>query len=155
MTPIKWVYSFLKKYRAKMAAGLLMTTGIALLTIVSPYLSGIIVDDVIGKGNRKLLPVMITCLIGVTILKGILRFSSQVMFEICSQGVLFSMRDAVYRKLLQEDFSFYNKNRTGDLMSRQTGDMDAIRHFIAYVIYRIKYGKMMFSLLRMFLSIIL
>ena len=68
MTPIKWVYSFLKKYRAKMAAGLLMTTGIALLTIVSPYLSGIIVDDVIGKGNRKLLPVMITCLIGVTIL---------------------------------------------------------------------------------------
>lgn len=137
MTPIKWVYSFLKKYRAKMAAGLLMTTGIALLTIVSPYLSGIIVDDVIGKGNRKLLPVMITCLIGVTILKGILRFSSQVMFEICSQGVLFSMRDAVYRKLLQEDFSFYNKNRTGDLMSRQTGDMDAIRHFIAYVIYAV------------------
>ena len=114
-----------------------MTTGIALLTIVSPYLSGIIVDDVIGKGNRKLLPVMITCLIGVTILKGILRFSSQVMFEICSQGVLFSMRDAVYRKLLQEDFSFYNKNRTGDLMSRQTGDMDAIRHFIAYVIYAV------------------
>lgn len=114
-----------------------MTTGIALLTIVSPYLSGIIVDDVIGKGNRELLPVMITCLIGVTILKGILRFSSQVMFEICSQGVLFSMREAVYRKLLQEDFSFYNKNRTGDLMSRQTGDMDAIRHFIAYVIYAV------------------
>ena len=45
------------------------------------------------------------------------------------------MRDAVYRKLLQEDFAFYNRNRTGDLMSRQTGDMDAIRHFVAYVIY--------------------
>jgi ATP-binding cassette subfamily B protein len=45
------------------------------------------------------------------------------------------MRDKVYRKLLQEDFAFYNKNRTGDLMSRQTGDMDAIRHFVAYVIY--------------------
>ena len=45
------------------------------------------------------------------------------------------MRDKVYRKLLQEEFAFYNKNRTGDLMSRQTGDMDAIRHFVAYVIY--------------------
>lgn len=137
MTPVKWVYSFLKKYRVKMALGLLMTTGIAMLTIVSPYISGIIVDDVIGAGNRELLPVMIGCLIGVTIIKGILRFSSQVMFEICSQGVLYSMRDAVYRKLLQEDFDFYNKNRTGDLMSRQTGDMDAIRHFIAYVIYAV------------------
>lgn len=137
MTPIKWVYSFLKKYRMKMAAGLLMTTGIALLTIVSPYISGIIVDDVIGAGNTGLLPVMIGCLLGVTAVRGILRYSSQVMFEICSQGVLYGMRDTVYRKLLQEDFAFYNKNRTGDLMSRQTGDMDAIRHFIAYVIYSV------------------
>ncbi len=137
MTAVKWVYSFLKKYRGKMAAGLLMTTGIALLTIVSPLISGIIVDDIIGKGQRELLPVMIACLLGVTLIKGILRYSSQVMFEVCSQGVLYSMRDTVYKKLLQEDFNFYNKNRTGDLMSRQTGDMDAIRHFIAYVIYAV------------------
>lgn len=137
MSPVKWVYSFLKKYRIKMILGLLMTTGIAMLTIVSPYISGIIVDDVIGAGNTGLLPIMISCLIIVTILKGILRYSSQVMFEICSQGVLYSMRDTVYKKLLQEDFAFYNRNRTGDLMSRQTGDMDAIRHFIAYVIYSV------------------
>ena len=137
MSPVKWVYSFLKKYRIKMILGLLMTTGIAMLTIVSPYISGMIVDDVIGAGNTGLLPVMIGCLIIVTILKGILRYSSQVMFEICSQGVLYSMRDTVYKKLLQEDFAFYNRNRTGDLMSRQTGDMDAIRHFIAYVIYSV------------------
>lgn len=137
MTPVKWVYSFLKKYRMRMAAGLLMTTGIALLTIVNPYLSGIIVDEVIGEGEKELLPIMVACLLGVTLVKGILRYSSQVMFEVCSQGVLFSMRDAVYKKLLQEDFAFYNKNRTGDLMSRQTGDMDAIRHFIAYVIYSV------------------
>lgn len=137
MTPVKWVYSFLKKYKVKMILGLLMTTGIAMLTIVSPYISGIIVDDVIGAGNTGLLPVMIGCLVGVTILKGIFRYSSQVMFEICSQGVLYSMRDTVYKKLLAEDFAFYNKNRTGDLMSRQTGDMDAIRHYIAYVIYSV------------------
>ena len=137
MTPVKWVYSFLKEYRIKMLAGILMTTGIAALTIVSPYISGIIVDDVIGNGITDLLPVMIACLLGLTLVKGILRYSSQVMFETCSQGVLYSMRDTVYRKLLQEDFNFYNKNRTGDLMSRQTGDMDAIRHFIAYVIYAV------------------
>lgn len=47
------------------------------------------------------------------------------------------MRDTVYRKLLQEDFAFYNKKRTGDLLSRQTGDMDAIRHFVAFVIYQV------------------
>ncbi len=50
---------------------------------------------------------------------------------------MYTMRDKVYRKLLLEDFAFYNKNRTGDLMGRQTGDMDAIRHFVAYVIYTV------------------
>ena len=137
MTPVKWVYSFLKEYRMKMVAGILMTTGIAALTIVSPYISGIIVDDVIGNGMTDLLPVLIACLLGLMLVKGVLRYSSQVMFETCSQGVLYSMRDTVYCKLLQEDFNFYNKNRTGDLMSRQTGDMDAVRRFIAYVIYAV------------------
>ena len=152
MTPVKWVYSFLRKYKMRMVAGLLMTTGIAVLTIVNPYISGVIVDDVIGNGITELLPVMIACLLGVTILKGILRFSSQLMFEICSQGVLYSMRDTVYRKLLQEDFDFYNRNRTGDLMSRQTGDMDAIRHFIAYVIYAVYENVLLlaFALLMIF-----
>ena len=145
MTPVKWVYSFLKEYRMKMLAGILMTTGIAALTIVSPYISGIIVDDVIGNGMTDLLPVMIACLLGMTLVKGILRYSSQVMFETCSQGVLYNMRDTVYRKLLQEDFDFYNKNRTGDLMSRQTGDMDAIRHFIAYVIYAVYENALLLS----------
>lgn len=137
MTPVKWVYSFLKKYKWRMFLGLLMTTGIALCTIVSPYISGVIVDDVINGGRRELLAITIGCLIGITAIKGILRYFSQVHFEICSQGVLYSMRDTVYRKMLIEDFNFYNKNRTGDLLSRQTGDMDAIRHFIAYVIYSV------------------
>ena len=71
MTPVKWVYSFLKEYKMKMVAGILMTTGIAALTIVSPYISGIIVDDVIGRGITDLLPVMIACLLGLTLVKGI------------------------------------------------------------------------------------
>ena len=51
MTPVKWVYSFLRKYKWRMVLGLIMTTGIALCTIVSPYISGVIVDDVITEIN--------------------------------------------------------------------------------------------------------
>ena len=86
----------------------------------------------------------IGCLIGVTIVMGVLRFLFQVAFETASQGVLYDMRDKVYRKLLEEDFAFYNKKRTGDLMSRQTGDMDAIRHFVAYVVYMVYQSVLMF-----------
>lgn len=137
MTPMKWFYSFLRKYRFRMAAGLFLVTILAAAALAGPYVSKLIVDDVINGGKTGLLMKLIAVFIGLVVVKGVCRFFSQVLFETSSQNVLFSMRDTVYRKLLQEDFAFYNKNRTGDLMSRQTGDMDAIRHFVAYVIYTI------------------
>lgn len=144
MTPMKWFYTFLKKYRGLMLLGIIITTVISALAIVNPYISGVIVDEVIQGGNYDLLLPLIACLLGVTIITGILRFLYQVVFETASQGTLYDMRDKVYRKLLQEDFSFYNKKRTGDLMSRQTGDMEAIRHFVAYVIYIVYQNVLLF-----------
>lgn len=144
MTPLKWFYSFLKKYRGLMFLGIVLTTAIAALSIVNPYISGIIVDDVVTDGNYALLPRLILCLLLVTLLTSILRFVYQVVFETASQGTLYDMRGKVYRKLLEEDFAFYNKKRTGDLMSRQTGDMDAIRHFVAYVIYAVYQNILLF-----------
>ena len=137
MTPMKWFGSFLKKYWIRMTAGLLLVTILAAAALAGPYVSKLIVDDVINGGQTGLLGKLITILIALVIVKGVCRFFSQVLFETSSQNVLFKMRETVYRKLLQEDFAFYNKNRTGDLMSRQTGDMDAIRHFVAYVIYTV------------------
>lgn len=144
MTSMKWFLSFLKKYRWHMYLGLFLTTVISVLTIVNPYISGLIVDQVIRDGQYERLMPLIGCLIGVTVIIGVVRFCYQVVFEIASQGVLYDMRDKVYRKLLEEDFAFYNKKRTGDLMSRQTGDMDAIRHFVAYVIYMVCQNVLMF-----------
>lgn len=144
MTPMKWFYSFLKKYRGLMVLGLFLTTVIAVLSIVNPYISGQIVDRVITGGAYDLLMPLVGCLVGVTVVIGILRFLYQAVFETASQGLLYDMRDKVYRKLLEEDFAFYNKKRTGDLMSRQTGDMDAIRHFVAYVVYVVYQSILMF-----------
>lgn len=144
MTPLKWFSGFLKKYRLAIVTGLVLMTVIVACAIVNPYISGRIVDDVIQGGAYDLLPKLIGIMLAVTVVRAILRYATQMMFETCSQGVLYRMRDAVYRKLLQEDFAFYNRNRTGDLMSRQTGDMDAIRHFVAFVIYTVYENVLMF-----------
>ncbi len=144
MTPMKWFYSFLKKYQKLLALGLLMTTVIAALSLVNPYISGAIVDDVITGGAYDKLPFLVFCLLLVTVVIGALTVLYQFIFETASQGVLYDMRDKVYRKLLMEDFAFYNRKRTGDLMSRQTGDMEAIRHFVAMCIYTIYQNILMF-----------
>ncbi len=144
MTPMKWFFSFLKKYRKFMLIGLFLTMIVSVLSIVNPYVSGEIVDKVIRGGDQSLLLPLLGCLLGTTIAISIIRYLFQFLFETASQGVLYDMRDKVYRKLLEEDFAFYNKKRTGDLMSRQTGDMDAIRHFVAYVIYMVCQNVLMF-----------
>lgn len=144
MTAMQWFFTFLKKYRPKIIFALVLVTITSSIAIVNPHISGIIVDDIIKGGNRKLLPWMMLIMLSATILRSILKYWFLVTFEKSSQGILYTMRDYVYRKMLEQDFTFYNKNRTGDLMSRQTGDMEAIRHFVAYVIYGIYENSLLF-----------
>ncbi|MDF2588615.1 MAG: transporter related [Anaerocolumna sp.] len=144
MTAMQWFFSFLKKYRLKLIIALILVTFASSLTIINPYISGIIVDDVIKGGKTDILPKLIIILILTTLVRSIIKYIYLYIFEISSQRMLYTMRDYVYRRFLEEDFSFYNKNRTGDLMSRQTGDMDAIRHFVAWVIYNIYENILLF-----------
>ncbi len=146
---MKWFYRYLTKYKWKEAVGLVLVTICAVLNIINPKIMGIIVDDVIGdgkgiSGRMGILPIAVALMIGCQFVRAVIRLISQWLFETCSQDMLYDMRDGVYRSLLQKDFSFYNRNRTGDLMSRQTGDMMAIRHFVAYVIYSIYENVLLF-----------
>ena len=131
MEAFKWFYSFFKPYKKRYAFGLFLVTLATLLSFVNPYVIGIFVDDVMQKGNISMLKYVLIGLIGSTIIKTSIRWYYLVLFEQCSQDILYNMRDKVYRKFMRQDFSFFNRNRTGDLMSRQIGDMDAIRHFTA------------------------
>ena len=67
-----------------------------------------------------------------------------MVFEHVSQNVIFEIRQQMYEKLQELDVDYYNRTRTGDIMARMTGDMDAIRHFIAWVMYNIFENVTMF-----------
>ena len=144
MTAMQWFSSFLKKYRARIIFAMVLVTLTSVIAIVNPRISGIIVDDIIIGGKREILPVMMLILIVASLLRAGLRYWFLYIFEKSSQDLLYTMRDYVYRRLMAQDFSFYNKNRTGDLMSRQTGDMDAIRHFVSFVIYSVYENILLF-----------
>ncbi|HCA70311.1 MAG TPA: ABC transporter ATP-binding protein [Lachnospiraceae bacterium] len=144
MTAMKWFFSFLKKYRGRLIFAMFLVTIVSLIAIVNPRISGIVVDDIIKGGDHSKLPIMMVVMIVTTLLRAVLKFWFLLIFEKSSQGMLYSMRDYVYRRLMAQDFNFFNRNRTGDLMSRMTGDMDAIRHFVAFVIYSIYENSLLF-----------
>ena len=144
---MRWFYGYLKKYTWRIVIGLILGTVTSVLAVVNPNITGHIVDDVIGDGTNirfELLPRYITLMLAVTLVRGACRLVYLYMFERSSQDMLYDMRDGVYRNLMQKDFSFYNRNRTGDLMSRQTGDMMALRHFVAMVIHSLYENALLF-----------
>ncbi|CUP51917.1 MAG: ABC transporter ATP-binding protein [Clostridium baratii] len=137
MSSLKWIFGYLKKYKIKYGIALLFVLFTSLINMVNPFLSGIIVDKVIGGGEVNLLIPILLLMIFIVVFKGFICYAYQMIFEKISQDILLKIREDLYTKLLNLDFKFYNKCKTGDIMARMTGDTDAIRHFIAWVVYNI------------------
>jgi len=137
MSSIKWIFSYINKYKFRFYFALSAVLLSSLIAMINPYLSGKLVDEVIIKNNSNILIPILGSMIAATIIKTIIRYTYQMTFEFVSQNVIFELRQNMYNKLQELDLDYYNKTRTGDIMARMTGDMDAVRHFVAWVIYNI------------------
>lgn len=137
MNSIKWIFSYLKKHKFKYFFALFLVLITSAINMVNPFITGKIIDKVIGNGETSLLIPLVAIMIAVVAVKGIITYSYQIIFETISQDVLFKIRTDLYDKLLNLDVNFYSRVKTGDLMARMTGDTDAIRHFVAWVVYNI------------------
>ena len=120
-----------------MLTGFILVLAVSVMNTISPRIAGTIVDRVIKGGEIGLLPYLIALMIGVTLLKAVVRYLYQVRFHQVSQDVIYEVRKSIYEKIQQLDFYFFDKTRTGEIMARMTGDLEAVRHFIAWVIYNI------------------
>lgn len=137
MHSLRWAWSYIRHYKGKLVIGLLLALSVSALNMVNPYLAGKMVDDVMYGEKTGMLWTLLAFMIGTTIVRTSVRYGYQIMFEKISQNVIFRMRENLYDRLLQLDFSFYDRTKTGDIMARMTGDMEAIRHFTAWTIYMI------------------
>lgn len=149
---LKYVWSYIRKYAGFFIVALLLTITVAGLSMVSPYATGKIVGEVIGGGVLEHLMKYLWMLLGAAGLIAVLRYVYLWIFEDISQKVVCEVRRDMYRRIQKMDFRFFDKNRVGDLMSRLTGDIDAIRVFVAFVVYQmvINLCTFIFALVMMF-----
>ena len=144
MSSIKWVFTYVNKYKFRFYSAFVAALICSLMSMINPYLSGVIVDDVIMKNKSGILIYILGIMIFITGIKSVIRYTYQMVFEHVSQNVIFEIRQQMYEKVQELDLDYYNRTRTGDIMARMTGDMDAIRHFIAWVMYNIFENVTMF-----------
>jgi len=144
MQAFKWGLPYVARYKGRLIFGQFINILNVLLMLVNPFIAGRIVRDVIESGYHDMLPMYLGVMVGVTLFRSTMRYLFLIMFESTAQKILFELRRDVYHKLHIQNFAWFDKNRVGDTMSRMTGDLDAIRHFIAFDTYAIPENIMLY-----------
>lgn len=137
MDTFKWLWGYLKEYKYKYGLGLILVLMASAISLINPILGGAIVDRVLEGGEVNILIPILGMMVSTVIVKSIIVYTYQMNFEHISQNILLEIREHLYHKLLELDYDYYKTTKTGDIMARMTGDTDALRHFIAWVIYNI------------------
>ncbi len=101
---------------------------------VAPMVTKAIVDDVITARQIALLPGYIALLFGVALIRAIAQYFYGRDRELLGQVVITDIRTALYKKLLALQYSFYDNEQTGRLMSRITSDVESTRVFLAFIL---------------------
>ncbi len=137
-----WLWENMKGYRVLYLFGILGTIAYNVMQLVVPYITQIIVDlfltgeeataNLINK--RDLFFQLIIAMIVLTFVRTLIVYLVCMDVEHVSQKVLYRVRTHLFDKIERQDMQFYNTYRTGDLMTRVTGDLDAVRHMIAWVL---------------------
>jgi ATP-binding cassette subfamily B protein len=88
---------------------------------------------------------MLVAMVGFTVLRGMIQYGSTMMYEHTSQSLIYRVRKVLFHNIEEQDAKFYNFYRTGDIMTRVSGDLDMVRHSVAYIIKAVVECIVLFS----------
>ena len=139
---IGWIWDNIKGLRGMLIIAMIGTVLYNFLQLTVPFFSQLIVDRFLTGENaganfdahRSEFYTLIAAMIGITIFRALIVYLDCMAYEHVSQRALYRIRNFLFEKIERQDMHFYNEYRTGDLMTRLTGDLDAVRHNIAWVI---------------------
>src|SRR5262245_55214124 len=130
MGPFVRLLPFLLRYKRAFLAGLscvIVTTAIQLL---APWVLKGAIDDLSAGVTRTKLATYAALLLGIAIVGGTFRFLMRRILIGASRDIEYDVRNAFFARLQQMPLGYYQARRTGDLMSRATNDLNAVRMMI-------------------------
>ena len=136
MQQIKWLWSIMDKACHKWhILALCISAVTSVMLLINPYLTAILVDEVIVGGNTEPLIRILMLMLGFKVLREGMRYLMVITLERTSQNTVYNLRTRLFTKLQHQDMRFFDRYRTGDLMTRMSADVDWCRHFLSYLDY--------------------
>ena len=136
MQPIRWLWGCADhKSHVRIITAMVISAVTSLMLLVNPSLTATLVDEVIIAENPEPLLGILAVMLIVKLAREGARYLMIVLLETASQNTVYSLRRTLFAKLQFQDTRFFDRNRTGDLMTRMSADLDWCRHFISYMDY--------------------
>jgi len=121
---------YLRRYWRGLALGtlcVLLTQGIA---VQYPRVIEHAIDDLRVSVNHRNLAVYALLIIGIFLVKGVFQFLTRYVVIGISRDIEFDLRNDLFAHLERLSYSYYQRNRTGDIMARATNDLNAVRNLL-------------------------
>ena len=134
MNVLKKTWDYFRPYNKILALAFFMGLVVTALNMVNPYVTRLIFDKVIyGKRSELLIPFLMVMIIQTIVKQGIQYIRSYII-EKYSQKVNIALRSDAFKKFLSLTHSYFNKEKTGELMVLLSNDIEIVKSFITMTI---------------------
>src|SRR5947207_1533393 len=122
--------------------------------LIVPSLLQWVVDVGVHTGRFTDLLLVSAAILGVSILRGLAAYGQGYYSQAVSNEVAYDLRNQLYNHLQSLSFSFHDDSETGQLMSRASADVEAVRNFFPFGLFRaitaiVTFGAVAILLLRL------
>jgi ABC-type multidrug transport system fused ATPase/permease subunit len=122
---------WLRPYRFGLVVSALLAAVAMVMTVAIPWLSGRAIDRV-REGDRSGLTALGIAILGAGALRLVLTIVRRLVAGRVSLGVELDLRNRMYEHLQSLELGFFDRQQTGQLMSRATVDLQSVRFFLGY-----------------------
>ena len=102
-----------------------------IITVVYPIILQQTLDEVVLKNRYGLIPYIALVFLVLMIIKGFATYFHQYLGDLFGVATVYELREALYGKLQNLSFKYYDNAKTGDIMSRLTADVEGFRFFLS------------------------
>jgi len=130
MGPYRRLLVYVNRYRAAFIAGFVCIVATTAIALAGPWVLKYAIDDLTTGVTTAKLRLYGSAILGLAAVGGVFRFLQRRIVIGASRDIEFDLRNDFFARLQLFEPAYFHRNRTGDLMSRATNDLNAVRMMI-------------------------
>ncbi|MCF8095067.1 MAG: ABC transporter ATP-binding protein/permease, partial [Desulfobacteraceae bacterium] len=127
----KRILEYIRQSRGKLALAMFCMIVVSATTSATAFLVKPILDDVFMKKNEQMLLLMPLAVMIIYLLRGAAMYGQEFLMHYVGETIIRKMRENLYDRISDLPLSFFQRKKTGVLMSRITNDVNIIKNMVS------------------------